>query len=227
MNIRSMPLSREEISEKLAYDPESGVFTWRIDISRNIKAGSEAGCIKVVKLKRSGIEKPYKYITIDGVGAPAARLAWYLHYGEWPATNIQFKDGNTINLQIDNLRLAKFPAVKKIREGRRVYKMSKDAARHYGLRRYYGLSIQEYSERLLAQGGVCAICGNKETAQFDGKVKPLSVDHDHVTGKIRDLLCSHCNHMVGHSRENPDYLLKAADYIKRHSSAITCDEVAA
>jgi hypothetical protein len=57
-----------------------------------------------------------------------------------------------------------------------------------------------------------------ETVKIGGKVKPLSVDHEHGNGKIRDLLCATCNHMLGHCREDPDILIKGAEYLRRHST---------
>ena len=68
-----------------------------------------------------------------------------------------------------------------------------------------------------AQGGLCAICDQPETATRDGKVKWLAVDHDHVTGELRDLLCQRCNVMIGHCADNPEVLRAAAAYLERHA----------
>ena len=51
----------------------------------------------------------------------------------------------------------------------------------------YGLSAEEYESMLAEQGGGCAICGRLP------KAKRLNVDHDHVTGEVRGLLCYVCN----------------------------------
>jgi hypothetical protein len=62
----------------------------------------------------------------------------------------------------------------------------------------YGLTLEEHAELLTSQGGVCAICHLPETAGSKyGRVKDLAVDHDHATGKRRELLCSRCNVSVG------------------------------
>jgi len=50
----------------------------------------------------------------------------------------------------------------------------------------------------------CVICGAAET---------LVVDHDHVTGKVRGMLCNHCNRGLGHFRDNPTLLEFAAQYL--------------
>lgn len=73
------------------------------------------------------------------------------------------------------------------------YKDSADKAAHaYRLRRY-GLTIEDYDAMLLTQKGRCAICGRSATEN----TKRLSVDHDHVTGHVRGLLCQVCNRDVG------------------------------
>src|SRR5690348_10360154 len=66
----------------------------------------------------------------------------------------------------------------------------------------YGLTGEAYKALEEAQAGVCAICGNPET-RYNAKMKaiqPLSVDHNHKTGKVRGLLCAHCNHGLGQFR---------------------------
>ena len=60
----------------------------------------------------------------------------------------------------------------------------------------YNMTPEQYAAKMEAQQGRCAICGNKPTRR-------LHVDHDHKTGALRDLLCSHCNHAIGHAKEDP------------------------
>jgi len=50
----------------------------------------------------------------------------------------------------------------------------------------------------------CVICGD---------TTKLVVDHDHITGKIRGLLCNHCNRGLGHFRDDPTLLEFAAQYL--------------
>jgi len=65
------------------------------------------------------------------------------------------------------------------------------------------------------QGGECAICGQEDSRRrADGSPFPLSVDHDHDSGKLRALLCTKCNVGLGHFRDDPDLLLRAAEYLK-------------
>lgn len=73
--------------------------------------------------------------------------------------------------------------------------------------RRYGLSTEQLQEMYLAQDGLCAICKQK---------KPLSVDHNHTTGKVRALLCHGCNTGLGCFEENPRLLYLAIAYIVKH-----------
>lgn len=77
----------------------------------------------------------------------------------------------------------------------------------------YGLTPEDYDKLLASQNGVCAICGAKEA--LNGY--KLYVDHDHATGKVRGLLCHHCNIALGALRDNPTLLRKAAKYIETRS----------
>jgi hypothetical protein len=80
----------------------------------------------------------------------------------------------------------------------------------------YGIALIEYDNLHKSQDGLCAICGKQETKKniTTGETVPLSVDHDHVSGKIRGLLCNHCNHAIGNLKDNPELLRKAADYLE-------------
>lgn len=86
--------------------------------------------------------------------------------------------------------------------------------RDKGLRRFYGMTLAEYEAMREAQGHRCAICGREETVTAWGKVRALSVDHDHETGAIRGLLCAKCNRGLGMFRDDPDVLDQAAEYLR-------------
>jgi len=78
------------------------------------------------------------------------------------------------------------------------------------LKRRYGITLEEYNRLLEAQGGVCAIHKGPETRKGS---KHFQVDHDHATGKVRGLLCSNCNTMLGLSKDNPATLQAAINYL--------------
>jgi hypothetical protein len=70
-------------------------------------------------------------------------------------------------------------------------------ARH--LLRKYKMTLEEYASLLVKQNGKCAICGVSDNGKTrDGKNNlPFMVDHDHLTGENRGLLCAACNFLVG------------------------------
>jgi len=74
------------------------------------------------------------------------------------------------------------------------------------LERNYGLSKAEWEHINREQRGRCAICGNSE--------KRLHLDHNHLTGAVRGLLCNRCNLGIGHFADDYARLLKAADYVE-------------
>lgn len=78
----------------------------------------------------------------------------------------------------------------------------------------YGISEKEYWTMNTRQGSRCAICGQFETRRDHDSSLYLSVDHDHRTGKIRGLLCNHCNTGLGSFRDNPARLRAAALYLE-------------
>lgn len=78
--------------------------------------------------------------------------------------------------------------------------------------REYGITHAEVLIRLAEQDGVCAICRNPPSA-----TRQLSVDHDHVTGQPRGLLCNRCNPMLGYARDDIAVLQAAIEYLKRYS----------
>jgi hypothetical protein len=87
------------------------------------------------------------------------------------------------------------------------------------LRSRYGMTPEEYDAMLKTQNGVCAICSQPETTKHKkGTAKSLSVDHDHKTGKRRDLLCHNCNCGLGRFMDDPIRLENAAAYLRRHET---------
>lgn len=74
----------------------------------------------------------------------------------------------------------------------------------------YGITEREYWEIYEHQGAVCYIC-----RRATGARKRLSVDHCHATGVVRGLLCTSCNrNVLGHLRDDPAALERAADYLR-------------
>lgn len=77
----------------------------------------------------------------------------------------------------------------------------------------YKLSLEEVESMLVTQGNRCAICrGNKK---ISAKRKDLYIDHCHRTGKVRGMLCSACNSMLGFACDNTDTLRAAIIYLEK------------
>ncbi len=91
---------------------------------------------------------------------------------------------------------------------------SKDYSRSLILLHKYGISLNDYKDLLSKQDGLCAICRKPESNRY----KMLSVDHDHVTGSVRGLLCQKCNIAIGFLGEDPDTMNRAIDYVNSHSN---------
>lgn len=84
-----------------------------------------------------------------------------------------------------------------------------ERARDRYLRTTYGITLAEYGVIFEFQGGVCAVCGRPP------KKQALHVDHDHVTGKVRGLVCFNCNHRVIGRVRDPEVFRRAAAYLAR------------
>lgn len=83
--------------------------------------------------------------------------------------------------------------------------------REYRLKRKYGLTIENYNRMYTEQNGRCKICRK----HYD----KLFVDHDHSTGKIRNLLCNTCNSGLGLFQEDPIILASAIQYLAESQNA--------
>lgn len=79
-----------------------------------------------------------------------------------------------------------------------------------------GIMVEKYYEMIEQQDNRCAICNEKEKRTAKNKILKLCVDHDHATGKVRQLLCHDCNTGLGKFKDNQDLLQSAIDYLKKH-----------
>lgn len=94
---------------------------------------------------------------------------------------------------------------------REKYDMGFNYYKNYKLSKYYGISLDEYNDMYKQQDGKCYICGKNMSG------KEIKVDHDHITGKVRKLLCHNCNTSLGLLNENPDLFRKCEEYLKEHN----------
>ena len=84
------------------------------------------------------------------------------------------------------------------------------------LKSAHGITLQDYRKMLERQAGKCAICNNEER-----NGKRLSVDHNHLTGKVRGLLCDGCNKSLGLMKDNVGAIKNAVAYLEEHSKQET------
>lgn len=81
--------------DRLAYDPETGVFIWKYSHANNVRDGDIAGHLN---------KKGYFEIGYNNKFYRAHRIAWFIFYGEWPAGNIDHINGIRSDNRIENLR---------------------------------------------------------------------------------------------------------------------------
>ena len=86
------------------------------------------------------------------------------------------------------------------------------------LRRDYGMTLEEFRELESEQKGACAICRETPDPNAHKRMAILHVDHDHVTGQVRGLLCQACNTGIGKLGDSPERLEAAAGYIRSRRS---------
>jgi|WetSurMetagenome_2_1015567.scaffolds.fasta_scaffold06167_8 hypothetical protein len=85
-----------------------------------------------------------------------------------------------------------------------------DKLRAMELKRHYHITVIEYNNLLVKQGGKCAICGTIDPSPKNY----FCVDHNHITGVVRGLLCPRCNVAIGYFLDNYKNCQKAARYLK-------------
>ncbi len=83
--------------------------------------------------------------------------------------------------------------------------------RQSSLKHNYGISLEDYNRLFGEQNGLCLGCYKHQTQLK----KRLVVDHNHKTGKVRGLLCSACNTVLGFANDKVETLQRLIDYISR------------
>lgn len=118
-------------------------------------------------------------------------------------------------------RAATFPGPRCASHNRLKKRADRLRAAQHRVERVYGLTPEQYDALYEAQGGRCAGC-----RRATGKTKRLAVDHDHALARLHDhpedqgcpactrgLLCSICNDVVAHFRDDPVLLIGLANYL--------------
>ena len=91
------------------------------------------------------------------------------------------------------------------------------------LRRTYGISYAEYTQRLEEQDYCCAICSRELNTNFG--MEALSpntavVDHCHTHGHVRGILCNECNRGLGYFKDNVNALAQAISYLTKDDQTL-------
>lgn len=90
----------------------------------------------------------------------------------------------------------------------------KSCAKARRMLKKYGITPEDYENMVKKQGGKCLVCRK-------GQDKRLVIDHDHVSGQVRGLLCNNCNAGIGFMQDRPDLLVYAAQYLDKSSKSTT------
>jgi hypothetical protein len=83
-----------------------------------------------------------------------------------------------------------------------------------------GVTSEEFDAAIINQNGLCMICNQPMVRGNQGSFRACQ-DHCHVTGKVRDVLCSRCNTLLGCCSDNPGILVSAIQYLWRHADGAT------
>ena len=82
------------------------------------------------------------------------------------------------------------------------------------LKRAFGITIEDWDTMYASQDGLCAICKQPEPEKSQRYVN-LSVDHCHISGTVRGLLCSSCNRALGLFNDDIERLRSATRYLEK------------
>ena len=78
----------------------------------------------------------------------------------------------------------------------------------------YGIGTEEYNRMYIKQKKVCKICKKRRPqTRKNGEINDLHIDHNHVTGRVRGLLCTYCNNSLGMLEESIGRFFRSIIYI--------------
>ena len=93
---------------------------------------------------------------------------------------------------------------------RKKYKKDPLKYKNYDLKKIYGISLDDYNKILKDQNNCCAICKKHK----DAFTKSLAVDHCHLSGKVRGLLCINCNRAIGNLKDSIENARNLMTYLE-------------
>lgn len=90
-------------------------------------------------------------------------------------------------------------------------------------KRKYGVTRESWAEMMAHQNCVCPLCLEYLDETIKTGLMKVCIDHDHKTGVVRGLVHNTCNLMLGHAKDSPETLRRAADYVEAQRASSTMD----
>lgn len=179
-------------------------------------------------------------VTINGKQTTGRQLAFFVKHGEWadPAKRLRTscnnkiccnpehvlyfdegerscKDcGNSFEPLVHRSYLSNYCQDCRLVKRKSYYENKKDyyleQNRKYHLGKKYGINQKDYDNMIIAQNERCSIC-------YKVMENP-HIDHCHRTGKIRGLLCFHCNSALGQFEDDIERIERAANYLRESAN---------
>ena len=94
----------------------------------------------------------------------------------------------------------------------------KNFQKKYSLRKLYNLSVNEYENLVRKTNGKCCICNELLVFEARRTGKGAVIDHCHITGKVREIICRNCNYGIGLLQDDFHILERAFNYLKEHAN---------
>ena len=120
----------------------------------------------------------------------------------------------------ENPRLKKYMCnpCSKAYERERWAGLSAEKKRSKWLKTKYSLTFEEYEAKFREQNGRCECCSVEISITTTSNGSDTAcVDHNHTTGKVRGLLCNHCNRALGLLKEDIEVMKKLISYLETHN----------
>jgi len=198
------------VGQKTAWDCVCDCGRTTVSTSTNLTGGlsKSCGCIRSIKTIARNTSKP----KID-------RSNYGREYYAKNRERLKAKNSAYFNSLSDEKRAESREKFRKWIEANP--ERAKLSARNARVKGKFGITLEQYRKLLSDQDFKCAICKIELSDTHEGGTKRKALDHDHSTGKIREFLCNGCNTGIGAFRENPDALLAAIEYLKKHKQEET------